>query len=171
MPVLTQVSSIICHFYKNSLKMMGFAAFERKIQALSFAFLRTCLALFVWKWRKYEVHTSLKSWLGPHKCWMGPFKSLLGPLKKWLGPLKGWLDPFIGWRGPLYGWLGPLKGWLVPFKSCLHPLEGWLGSLKGWLGTLTGWLGTYQDWLNWPSRDWLGPSVAYRAHILGFLTS
>ena len=58
---MNHVSSVFCHFYKNQFKMMGIAAFERKIQAVLFAFLRTSLALFVWKWRKYEVHTSCKS--------------------------------------------------------------------------------------------------------------
>ena len=40
--------------------MMRFAALERKIQALSIAFLRTSLALFVRKWQQYEVHVNFQ---------------------------------------------------------------------------------------------------------------
>ena len=61
LPAMKHVSSIVCHFYKIQFEMMGIAAFERKIQAVLFAFLRPSLALFVWKWRKHEVHTSGKS--------------------------------------------------------------------------------------------------------------
>ena len=78
---MNQVSSIDCHFYKNAFRMMGIAAFERKIQALSFAFLRNSLALFVWKWRKKEVRTCFKSYSGPYRCLMVPLKGGLGPLK------------------------------------------------------------------------------------------
>ena len=49
------VSSLVCHFYKKQFRKTGIAALERKIQPLSFAFLRTFLALFVGKWQQYEV--------------------------------------------------------------------------------------------------------------------
>ena len=67
LPALKEVSSFIRHFHKNQRRMMGFAAFERKIRALSFAFLRTSLALFVWKWQQYEVHIDFYKATGaPH---------------------------------------------------------------------------------------------------------